>query len=90
MKRSKKEIDAIHAEAKRLRALLKAFGLTLGGWNPGVLAFQPTGRFDYHGRPTSTSLSFERREWAWLEPLLIELRQRRRDAAGERNKTDGK
>lgn len=80
MTRSKTEVKSIIKEARHLRSLLKEYGLKLGGWNPGVLAFKPTGRFDYHGRPTSTSIDFDRRVWDFIEPLLIELRAYRRKA----------
>jgi len=52
------------------REILLEFGLRLCGFDPGVTAFEDQ---------RSGSLSFEKREWAWLEPLLIELRDLRKD-----------
>ncbi len=49
-----------------LRELLKEFGATLRGYDPGIAAIH-----------NGTRLDFEGAEWAWLEPLLVELRERR-------------
>lgn len=50
-----------------LRDLLKEFGLELRGYDPGVMA-------SHYG----TLLEFDYKEWKWLEPLLIELREARK------------
>lgn len=65
-------------------ALLREFGATLSGYDPGVtarfleeaknpraLGYDGSGAF---GEP----LSFSRAAWAWLEPLLVELREARK------------
>lgn len=77
--RSKKEVDQIVARMDFLRDLLKEFGASLYGYDPGVSAVLPNpDRPGYAG----TMLDFERGEWAWLEPLLVELREKReRNAA---------
>ena len=61
-----------------LRRLLKENGLILSGYDPGVLALRNTGFKDHDGRDRCVSLNFDRAEWNWLEPLLIELRRLRR------------
>lgn len=62
-----------------LRELFKEFGAQLSGYDPGVTAYLP-------GRPRGRGymgeqLAFEDMEWAWLEPLLVELRELRKKAA---------
>ena len=79
MKRSKKETDAIIKRMEFLRDLLKEFGAVLSGYDPGVTAYLPN-----HPRGEGymgESLDFNKCEWRWLEPLLIELRQVRLAAA---------
>ena len=61
-----------------VRRLLKENGLILSGYDPGVLALEKTGRKDSLGKHIVTSLCFERAEWAWLEPKLLELRRLRK------------
>lgn len=63
---------------KFLRELLGEFGASLHGHDPGVTAFLPNGAGGdgYMGE----DLSFNREEWGWLEPLLVELREARRGA----------
>lgn len=68
-RRSKKEIDAIVARGDFLRELLGEFDARLVGWDPGVLASWHT-----DGMFNSVSLDFHQGQWAWLEPLLVELR----------------
>lgn len=69
------ECKRLVKERDELRDLLGAFGATLSGWDPGVTAAIPGKRGDgYFGE----SLSFNAIEWAWLKPLLMELRDRRR------------
>ena len=64
-----------------IRELLAEFGIHLAGYDPGVTAMIPgkaiagpgagAGYFGEH-------LAFDATEWAWLEPLLKELRAYRR------------
>ena len=63
---------AITKRMNFLRKLLKDFGLTLRAYDPGIAA-------SLDGK----SLDFDRAEWDWIEPLLIELR-------ASREKGDGK
>ena len=76
MKRIKRETEAIIKRADFLRSLLKEFGARLGGFDPGVTAFLPEGgmRVGYAGE----HLDFTHTEWKWLEPILIELREKRK------------
>lgn len=62
-----KDDEALKIRMREVRALLGDFNLKLGGFDPGVTAVDASGH----------ALSFDRYEWAWLEPLLIELRKRR-------------
>lgn len=73
MKRTKAEVKAIVARSKHLRELLDYFGLVLVGFDPGVSARNPNAT-DYFKR---LSYNFDSQEWAWLEPLLVELRDLR-------------
>lgn len=61
-----------------LRDLLKDLGANLSGYDPGVSDYLPDGLRGegYWGE----SLSFDGNEWKWLEPLLVELRDRRKTA----------
>jgi hypothetical protein len=72
---------AIIARAAHLRSLLAEFGVTLAGFDPGVTANiigKPAGSPGMRGAGFwGEHLSFSAREWGWLEPLLIELRERR-------------
>jgi hypothetical protein len=81
VRRSKKETSAIIKRASFLRRLLKENGLILGGFDPGVLAYQKLGKNPFTKQARLASLNFDRTEWAWLEPLLLELRALRRNAA---------
>lgn len=74
--KTRKETDAIVARMDELRDLLKEFGASLGGYDPGVTAYLPNKHrgVGYMGE----SLDFNHTEWAWLEPLLVELRGLRR------------
>lgn len=71
-RRSKKEIDAIIARGDFLRELLGEFGARLSGWDPGVLATWQAPEYGAY-----VPLDFTRGQWAWLEPLLVELRDLR-------------
>lgn len=64
-----------------VRDLLKEFGSTLYGFDPGVGATCPNNKY--------RSLSFEAHEWGWLEPLLkelLDLREKRSAALKAYNK----
>lgn len=67
-------------QAYHLRALLKEFGLTLVGFDPGITASvdaRPELRWSaWHG-----PIKLDDNEWTWLEPLLIELRDFRKGKA---------
>jgi len=65
-RRSRAETKAV-ARADELRGLLREFGLTLAGFDPGVLVQTEAGG----------SLQFDGAQWRFLEPLLMELRERR-------------
>lgn len=58
-----------------LSELLREFGARLGGFDPGVMAYLPN--------KSGTPIGFDRAEWAWLEPLLAELRDYRRGRASK-------
>lgn len=76
--RSSRETERIVQRADFLRDLLREFGVVLGGFDPGVLAHQRTGTMNYRGEEHTVTLDFGRAQWAWLEPLLVELRDRRK------------
>lgn len=77
-KAEREENKELIAERDELRPLLAEFGATLCGWDPGVTAYLPNKvRGDgWMGE----SLTFDGNEWAWLKPLLIELREARKAA----------
>ena len=76
--RSKKETQAILRRMTFLRRLLKENGLILSSYDPGVGALRKIGRNPFTKQWSTVSLDFGRTEWAWLEPLLLELRKLRR------------
>ena len=55
------------ARMNKAKYLLANFGLSLIGFDPGVLAITKDGY----------SISFDGIEWKWLEPLLLELQNYR-------------
>jgi hypothetical protein len=66
------------ARMKEIRELIAEFGLVLYGHDPGITATlkdKPGLRGDGWG---GESITFDGIEWAWLEPLLVELREHRR------------
>ena len=67
-RRAKRAVDkkAI-MRGRYLRLLLNTFDLELRGFDPGVSAYR-VGDTTY-----MSSYSFGQAEWAWLEPLLLEL-----------------
>lgn len=76
---AKKKKDDGFPPAERvqfLRDLFKEFGAQLAGMDPGVtgVVLGMKGRGSGWG---GEHLSFDAKEWSWLEPLLIELRNRR-------------
>lgn len=83
MKRTKKETQRIIDRMNFVRELLAENGLILSGYDPGVLALQKTGLKDFDGIEQTVSLNFERTEWAWLEPILLELRKLRHESHSE-------
>jgi hypothetical protein len=73
------EAQKIITRMKEIKELLSEFGLRLSGFDPGVSATfeDKTVRGDgYFGEP----IQFNGTEWAWLEPLLIELRDHRKNS----------
>lgn len=66
------------ARMKEIRDLIAEFGLVLYGHDPGITATikdKPGLRGDgWAGEP----IAFDGVEWGWLEPLLVELRRRRK------------
>ena len=65
------------ARMNEIRDLLNEFGLHLGGFDPGVMAWTKQEE-DSFGHMVGDTLQFERAEWKWLEPILRELRNYRR------------
>jgi hypothetical protein len=71
-----KEEKKLVSRMNEVRDLLKEFGLTLHGYDPGVSVYWTL------TRDVSLCLGFGPDEWKWLEPLLKELHLRRREAMG--------
>jgi hypothetical protein len=71
MNHTKTEANSRALRAKKINHLLKNFGLHLMGLDPGILARK-------HNDMDLMSYNFDANEWAWLEPLLIELRNFRK------------
>lgn len=59
-----------------LKKLMKEFDARLSAFDPGVMAI-PEEEIDPKTSAYRHALSFQGYEWAWLEPLLIELRNYR-------------
>lgn len=76
------EAREIIRRAKEIRELLAEFGARLVGFDPGVTANVvdlPGGHHPgFGGGYWGEHMSFNSTEWAWLKPLLEELRDRRR------------
>jgi hypothetical protein len=81
MKRTKKETDEIIKRSNFLREILKENGLTLSGFDPGVIAFKIAGVNPYSKKQYCVALDFSSTVWEWLEPLLFELRNLRLNKA---------
>ena len=67
-----------------IRELLAEFEAQLSGFDPGVSALVKGREPGFPGIAAGCfgeHLAFDRTEWEWLEPLLQELRARRRSAA---------
>lgn len=68
------------ARMKEIRDLIKEFGLTLVGYDPGISAAvdaKPKLAWDRWSGP----IRLNQNEWEWLEPLLQELRMRRKQVS---------
>jgi hypothetical protein len=77
VRREKRARDKrIIERAEFLRSLLGEFGLRLLAFDPGVCACREGETQSCH--PWGGTLNFDSLEWSVLEPLLIELRDRRR------------
>ena len=75
-RKSKRQLeDAVVKRMTKIRLLLREFGATLSGYDPGVTAYLKLGgqRIGWAGE----QLDFTHTEWQWLEPLLIELKATR-------------
>lgn len=66
---------AVISRAKHLRAMLKAHGLILAAFDPGCAFYIKDERWPKNPR----YLHFDGAQWGWLEPLLVELTQLRKD-----------
>jgi len=60
-----------------LRELLSEFGLTLEDYDPFASGREWSKVSGAIGQPAEKYLNFDSDEWDWLEPLLMELRERR-------------
>lgn len=69
--------NQIIAKMKEIRELLDEFGLHLGGYDPGVMAWTKQDETK-EGHFVGETVQFDRAEWKWLEPILRELRNYRR------------
>lgn len=89
MKTEAAENRSICKQAKHLRELLKEFGLTLVGFDPGITASvdaHPELRWSaWHG-----PIKLDHDEWKWLEPLLLELRDFRKGKVCQSQKSGRK
>jgi hypothetical protein len=80
-KAEREENKRIGERAKHLRELLLEFGAVLCGFDPGVTADikgMPRGFPGCGGGYWGEHLAFDGVAWRWLEPLLIELRNLRK------------
>jgi hypothetical protein len=76
---------SIIARTTFLRMLLREFGATLSGFDPGVTAILKVKGRIVRGRGFwGESMNFDGTEWSWLEPLLMELYLRRKGKYDER------
>lgn len=83
MRTSKAEAKKIRARAKDLRELFAEFGAHLSGFDPGATAFlvrEPVVAYGQGSGCFGEHLSFNSPQWGWLEPLLKELREYRRQS----------
>lgn len=71
---------ALVARMKEIRELIKEFGLTLCGYDPGISAYVDS-RPKLIPSSWNGPFKLDDIEWAWLEPLLVELRMRRKQTA---------
>jgi hypothetical protein len=69
--------NKIIARMNEIRELLDEFGLHLGGYDPGVMAWTKND-VNENGHFVGETIQFDRAEWKWLEPILCELRNYRR------------
>jgi hypothetical protein len=67
----------ICARMKEIRELIKEFGLTLYGFDPGISAYVDA-RPELRSSAWNGPFKLDDVEWAWLEPLLKELSARRK------------
>jgi hypothetical protein len=65
------------ARMKEIRELIKEFGLTLCGYDPGISAYVDA-RPNLKASAWNGPFKLGEVEWAWLEPLLQELKILRR------------
>jgi len=74
--RQTKEDKAVCDRMTEIRDLIKEFGLTLCGFDPGISAYVDA-RPELRPSTWNGPFKLDDVEWAWLEPLLVELRSRR-------------
>lgn len=76
MSRITAEDKKLLARMKEIRELIKEFGLTLCGYDPGISAYVDS-RPELRPSAWNGPFKLDDVEWAWLEPLLKELREYR-------------
>lgn len=77
MSRMTAEDKKLVARMKEIRELIKEFGLSLCGYDPGISAYVDA-RPDLKASAWNGPFKLDDVEWAWLEPLLKELQEYRK------------
>jgi hypothetical protein len=72
MKQDTMDKEEIISEFRELDELLSEFDATISGFNPGVMG--------YVGKDWKWHLHLDIPTWAWLKPLLQELKERRHES----------
>lgn len=76
MRKMSAEDRKLVARMKEIRELIKEFGLTLCGYDPGISAYVDA-RPELRPSTWNGPFKLDDVEWVWLEPLLKELRDYR-------------
>lgn len=71
MQLSEKEMEEVGKRMEEIKSLLNEFGLSLVAFDPGVGAARYEPYYQYIDMDYST--------WLWIEPLLKELRDKRKN-----------